>query len=379
MAGTIVVDRIESDGSYASTINVASKVNFTGGMQIGGQDTTFGGMRNRIINGAMMIDQRNAGASVALSGAPYILDRWQIQASEASKLTSQQSTTAPVGFKNSFQFTVVGTATPTSTQAYRLIHKIEGYNVADLGWGTVNAQPITLSFWVRSSVTGTFGAGVSNSNTDRSYLVNYTINQSNTWEYKTITVPGDTSGSWLTDSGLGLYLNWGLGIGPDRLSSAGSWQNGTYFSPTGSTNLLATNGATWYITGVQVEKGSVATPFEQRLYGQELAMCQRYFSTSYSGSAVGTATSTNAYYVPVIVTGSYQGLLVVFPVTMRTSPTVTSYSTGTGASGKFRNSSTDVTTAPGVATLNSMFIYAAGVSMTATSDLFAHYTASAEL
>jgi hypothetical protein len=319
MAGTIVVDRIESDGSYASTVNVASKVNFTGGMQIGGQDTTFAGMRNRIINGDMRIDQRNGGALVAgATGNIYGVDRFAVGVfgSGTGRISAQQSSTAPTGFVKSLVSTVTTADTsPSSIYGYCVFHRIEGNNTADLMWGTSNAQPVTISFWVRSSLTGNYVVSTVNNGVARGYSTTYTINAANTWEYKTITIPGDTTGTWETGTNAGIGLFFGLGGGSERQATLNSWYapSGTY-TPTdasGCVDWIATNGATFYITGVQLEKGSSATAFEQRMYGQELALCQRYYyrhSTAYNylPATVRLTTVVRSYFP--------------FPVEMRTSP-----------------------------------------------------------
>jgi hypothetical protein len=245
-------------------------------------------MRNRIINGAMVIDQRNAGAVYTMTGAlnAYILDRWKFWSNggggTGAVYTVQQSSTAPTGFSNSSVITVTGTSTISGTVYNAFAQVIEGYNVADLNWGATaasagqTAKSVTLSFWVRSSLTGTFGGALSNSAQDRSYPFTYTISSANTWEQKTITVAGDTSGTWLTTNGIGLYIFWSLGIGASYSGTAGAWAGTTYLSATGTTSLVATNGATLYITGVQLEAGTTASPFEYRQYGTELLLCQRY-------------------------------------------------------------------------------------------------------
>ncbi len=244
------------------------------------------GFKNRIINGAMVIDQRNGGASVTLpSGTTRTLDRWTLYSAESSKYSCQQnagSVTPPAGFVNYLGITSLAATTPATEDVYVVRQYIEGFNIADLAWGTANAKTITLSFWVRSSLTGTFGGALKNGSGDYSYPFTYTISQANTWEYKTLTVPGSTSGTWLTTNGLGLSLVFSLGSGSFYAGSAGSWSNNSYFTATGSTNVVGTNGATWYITGVQVEVGSLSTTFEYRDYGNELRMCQRYYE---SGSA----------------------------------------------------------------------------------------------
>jgi hypothetical protein len=329
MAGTIVVDRIESDGSYASTINVASKVNFTGGMQIGGQDTTFAGMRNRIINGAMMIDQRNGGALVAgAAGNIYGVDRFNtgVFGSGTGRISAQQSNTVPSnsGFVKSLINTVTtADASPSQYYGYCLQQKIEGYNIADLMFGTANAKTITLSFWVRSSIVGTYVVTISNENTDRGYSATYTILQANTWEQKTITVVGDTTGTWYTTTNAGIILTWGLGGGTGRQApSLNAWNSGaaggyTITDATGCVDWIATNGATFLLTGVQLEKGSSATPFEYRQYGTELALCQRYF-IQYQGDS-GNAAGLMGY----AESASSARFFASFPVAMRASPTTT--------------------------------------------------------
>lgn len=315
MAGTIVVDRIESDGSYASTINVASKVNFTGGMQIGGQDTTFAGMRNRIINGAMMIDQRQLGVQNSPSNASaYTVDRWKMY-STASKFSVQQSTLAPPGFKNSLLITSLSAYTPGATEEFEVYQYIEGLNMADFAWGTSSASPMTISFWVRSSLTGTFGGAFKNGAGTRTFPYSYTINQANTWEYKTIVIPGETTGVWTIDNTAQFQLFFDIGTGSTYKQPAGSWTTNFANGPTGGTNLISTNGATLYITGVQIEKGSVATPFENRLYGQELALCQRYYNiVPSSGSSwfAGVCWSTNRVLSALQANGPW----------MRATPTV---------------------------------------------------------
>ena len=239
------------------------------------------GFKNRIINGAMVIDQRNAGASVTLgSGGAYTLDRWRFYSGQASKLSVQQnagSVTPPAGFINYLGLTSLSAYSVLSTDSFTLQQKIEGLNVADLAWGTASAATVTLSFWVRSSLTGAFGGAIYNSAQTRSYPFSYTINSANTWEQKSVTIAGDTSGTWLTTNGTGIELAFSLGAGSTLSGTAGAWAGAYYAQPTGSTSVVGTNGATFYITGVQLEKGSTATSFDYRPYGTELSLCQRYY------------------------------------------------------------------------------------------------------
>ena len=197
------------------------KITFDDGTSIASGLSHF---RNRIINGAMEIDQRNAGASMVPVDA-YTLDRWEVREDTDGAVTIQQISDAPTGFKNSARITVT-TADSSLTTTQRLFFRqvIEGNNIADLAWGTASAKTITLSFWVKSSVTGTFSGALGNSGNARNYVFTYTINAANTWEYKTITIAGDTSGTWLTDTGAGVSVFFTLGSGPDyTTSSANSW------------------------------------------------------------------------------------------------------------------------------------------------------------
>jgi hypothetical protein len=275
------------------------------------------GFRNRIINGDMRIDQRNAGASVNVIGALYTLDRWVVLNGTDGACTVQQDTVAPSGFVNSLKYTTTtADASLTGTQASNVQQFIEGLNVSDLGWGTAAAQSITISFWVRSSLTGTFGGSLRNASSGRSYPFTYAISSANTWEYKTVSIPGDTTGTWLTNNGTGINLIFSMGAGPDRSGTAGAWNSNNNTGVTGAVSVVGTLSATWQITGVQLEVGSVATPFERRPFGAELALCQRYyeFGTSYTGGIFmcGDITSGSPYYATAR-----------FAVTKRANPTVT--------------------------------------------------------
>jgi hypothetical protein len=238
------------------------------------------GMVNRIINGACVIAQRTTGSltndsSVAL----YPVDRFFIYGNVSSKFTAQQnagSVTPPVGFTNYLGITSLSSYSVGASDANILGQGIEGFNIADLGWGTANAQPVTLSFWVRSSLTGTFGGAVQNNAQNRSYPFSYTISSANTWELKSITIVGDTTGTWVTNNGKGIQLTFGLGVGSTGSGTAGAWAASNFSSATGATSVVGTNGATFYITGVQLEKGSTATSFDYRPYGVEDILCKRY-------------------------------------------------------------------------------------------------------
>jgi len=233
-------------------------------------------MKNRLINGGMAIDQRNVGASVTANGG-YYLDRWEIEASQSSKLTIQQQTSVvPTGFTYATSIGSSSSYSVGTSDSFTYRQIMEGFNVADLGWGTANAQTVTLSFWVRSSLTGTFGGAFCNGDNDRSYPFTYTISAANTWEQKTVTVAGDTTGTWGKTNGRGIQVRFGLGAGSTYSGTAGAWTAGDKRTATGAVSVVGTNGATWYLTGVQFEIGSVATNFDYRPYGTELQLCQRY-------------------------------------------------------------------------------------------------------
>ena len=268
------------------------------------------GFRNRIINGDMRIDQRNNGASGTANG--YTVDRFAYFGSQASKGTWQRnagSVTPPASFTNYLGFTSSSAYTVGSTEEFELYQSVEGLNVADLGWGTASAQTVTLSFWVRSSLTGTFGGSFTNSGGSRSYPFSYTISAANTWELETITIPGDTTGTWLTTNGIGIAVNWGLGVGSTKSGTAGAWAGSYFTSATGATSVVGTNGATFYITGVQLEAGSVASPFERIDYGRQLIQCQRYYQRFFF-RAYQYSPSVDSFYSTVTL-----------PVVMRASPT----------------------------------------------------------
>ena len=286
------------------------------------------GFRNRIINGAMMIAQR--GTSAVTSSGSYPVDRFSITNTTDGAFSAQQDATAPTGFVNSLKYTVTtADSSLASTQVAFVRHKIEGTNVSDLAWGSASAKTVTLSFQVRSSVTGTFGGALRNSADDRSYPFTYSISSANTWETKSVTIAGDTSGTWLTTTGIGIQIIFSLGSGSSRVGTAGAWATAEYTGATGETNLMATLNATWYITGAQLEVGSVATPFERRDYGRELAMCQRY---AYKLGAISLAKMRELDRSRV---GFY-----VLPVEMRTAVTVPSISTTDAISVSISNQTT---------------------------------------
>lgn len=295
------------------------------------------GFKNRIINGAMVIDQRNNGASVTPNNS-YTLDRWAGANTQTSKFTVQQNAgavTPPLGFTKYLGVTSSSAFSVATTDTFLLRQAIEGFNTADLGFGAANASTVTLSFWVRSSLTGTFGGALVNGGTSfRAYPFSYTISVANTWEQKTVTIAGDTSGTWATDNNAGIELRLGLGSGSTFTGTAGSWQAGNFVQPTGTVSVVGTSGATFYITGVQLEKGSTATAFDYRDFGRELILCQRYLPVVTVTEYVGTGQCFSAVNARCSVQ---------FPVSARVAPTGLTNIGGISMSNSFGTTTGSVT------------------------------------
>jgi hypothetical protein len=312
-------------------------------------DSTFG-FKNRIINGAMVIDQRNAGASISAVDNAFAVDRWRIEdaAGSGSKGNVQQnqgSVTPPAGFTNYVGFTTTSAYSVGVNDTYAFQQRLEGFNTADLDFGKATAKTITLSFWVRSSLTGTFGGSLRNNAANRSYPFTYTITTANTWEYETITIAGDTTGTWVgATNGLGILLSLSLGAGTNRSGTAGAWNANNNYSATGAVSVVGTSGATFYITGVQLEVGSTATSFDTRSYGTELALAQRYYYQE------NYATGTYPFMLTAYNTTSVYGFVTKFPVTMRAVPTMSS-------SGSFQPTQKDSSSAGTVASITGLTSY----------------------
>jgi hypothetical protein len=324
---TVTVD----SGSLSASHSLAALSAIDGSSnQLPGAQQSF--LRNRIINGDMRIDQRNAGAAVTVNAAAtkyYAVDRFDGSGQTADGVyTLQQVTDAPTGFKNSLKATVTtADASIGASQVYNVTHRIEGYNVADLMLGISSTQQFTLSFWVKSSVTGAFGGSVGN-NVDLSNPFSYTISAANTWEYKTVTFTSPASGTWDYTTGSGLLVVWSLGGGTSTKGTAGTWANYPT-SPTGSVNLISTLSSTWQITGVQLEAGSAATPFERRQYGQEFALCQRY----YERLSLQQFISYNTSNVPDMITGPWSVQKRAAPTLAVSATTNINTATAFGTSG----------------------------------------------
>jgi hypothetical protein len=275
---------------------------------------TKDGTKNLIINGAKVIDQRNAGASVSGDGQ-FPVDRWKASKAGAGAFSMQQSSTAPSGFSHSVVCTVTTAATSiAASDEYSYRHFVEAFNFSHANWGTSSAYSVTLSFWVRSSVTGTYAVGFRNHVGNRTNPSTYTISSANTWEYKTITVAGDTTGTWEGASNLsGVGVIFSLGAGSNFQGTANTWNASGTWSTASATQWISNSGATFYITGIQLEVGDTATPFEHRSYGDEFARCQRYF--------IRNTQAVWQYAVDNLGSG-YGRSVYQFKTTMRTTPSV---------------------------------------------------------
>jgi hypothetical protein len=375
----------------ADTVTVNGTTNFVAAPTIGGVGLGMG-FKNRIINGAMMLDQRNAGASVTPASGDYTLDRYRVYMTQASKFTLQQNAgavTPPVGYGFYLGCTSSSAYSILSTDYFTLRQRIEGFNFADMAWGTANAATVTVSFWVRSSLTGTFGGVLANSAGNRSYPFSYTISAANTWEQKTVTIAGDTTGTWIgATNGVGAQLIFSLGAGSTYLATANAWTASEEYGVTGQVNVVATNAATWYITGVQLEKGSTATSFDYRPYGTELALCQRYFEKSYDIGVAPASAASFGYVCGKVASNTVASTenyaQTSFAVSKRAQPTVTLYGYG-GGSAKVSNyagtdqaANTGVVNTAGIAGFNAY--NNSGSSFTTSGNVVIyHWTAVAEL
>jgi hypothetical protein len=342
----------------------------------------YTGFKNRIINGDMTIDQRNNGGTFSISQAlaGFCVDRFSSSCTGATVATLQQSSVAPAGFNRSLSLTVTTPDTSvTGTDVVSLWQRIEGFNWADLGYGTASAQTSTLSFWVRASVTGNYGVRFSNSAYDRSYVAMYSISAANTWEYKTITIAGDTTGTWVgATNGAAIVVEFCLGTGSTyQTATVNAWQSGNFVATSAQTNLISTNGATFFLTGVQLERGQTATSFDVLPYTTELALCQRYCmrwlgNQNFENIAGGSFNAFNS-------TGA-QGAIST-PVTMRTTPTITFGTLGFTDVASINNSVSNVilTTANSGPNSLNLTITTTGLTTGRTGYLYANNSTSAFL
>jgi hypothetical protein len=310
ISGNIIGSQISSNTLSNTVFQTGSVENYMSAAGLG-----FG-MRNRIINGAMVIDQRNGGSAVTVNTVGiFSTDRWSnvARATGGGVYSAQQVSDAPTGYSNSLKLTVTTVDTSLGTLDYYFSwQKIEGFNTADLLFGTASAKTVTLSFWVKSNITGQFSAFLMNSAESYSYPFAYTINAANTWERKTLTFTGATAGTWVgATNGVGLIVGFGLANGTSLQGTSGAWAAAGYYGSTGDVNWMATLSNTFQYTGVQLEVGSQATSFDFRSIGTELALCQRYYQT------IGAISAIGSFYSSATVSGSF-----LFPIAMRSAPTV---------------------------------------------------------
>jgi hypothetical protein len=345
-------------------------------------DGAFQANKNLIINGAMQVAARGTSTSITTGGTYFSPDRFQIGITGVDQLaaTLSQSTTAPAGFSNSLKFEV--TTAETTLDADEIVtvrQKFEGQDLQRIAKGTSSAEQVTASFWVRSSNTGTYILELYDSDNTRQVSKSYTINSANTWEYKTITFPADTTGAFDNDNNLSLFFMFWLAAGSDYTSGTlnTSWASATSANRVvGQTNLIASTND-FYITGVQLEVGEQATPFEHRSFGDELARCERYYEKSWNNSDVpGTLTDNGAEFHQ-IDDGGLQRDMTKWRVKKRAAPTVTIYNPSTGTTGEVRtNANTNFSTTVYAASEGSCFL---GYTPSSGQFLKYHYEADAEL
>jgi len=330
------------------------------------RDLVSAGRKNMIINGDMRISQRFGTTATTISSGNFVIDRYRCEDNTAASTTHQQVTDAPPGFHNSLKVTVTGTDTTVNAGDFHYFrHIIEGNNINHLNWGSSNAKTVTLSFWVKSSVPGNHGASLWNNAFNRSFPFLYTISIANTWEYKTITVPGCPDGTWETGINRGINIGFVQSVGSSYTGTPNQWNSAGDVGPTNHVNLTATNGATWYITGIQLEVGKNATEFEHRSIGEELALCQRYYTQA------NTASSGYPLLYFMQYSSSYRMLVADFPTTMRAAPSF-QVTMGTGADSTGLTQSYNTSPHQGKAYVNV-------ASTSANASWIWKYTADAEL
>jgi hypothetical protein len=351
------------------------------------------GFRNRIINGDMRIDQRNEGASVTAlnSAVKYIVDRFSCITQSQASSTMQRVVDAPAGFINSLKYTNGTGGTPAVGEFNQLVQPIEGNNISDASFGTANAKTITVSFWVKSSLTGTFGFVIDNSpGTPRNYIAQYTINAANTWEYKTAVIPGDTTVTWATGNTAGMRVVWDLGSGTNTEGTANVWSANNYRRVSGNVRVTATTSATWQVTGVQLEIGNAATEFERRPFGAEFSLCERYFEKN-TPNKPGTANDSTGLWPMgrTTISSGVHYLRILFRTVKRTTVhtmTIMPYTTpantgrvsesGTGVDQAASSGSPQTVTERGFNLAN---LSGGALNISANESIYFTWTADAEL
>jgi hypothetical protein len=381
---------IQKNGGDVITFDANNNATFAGNVVTTGTVVSGSamGMRNRIINGDMRIDQRNAGATTSTTNG-YTLDRFYFYSDISGVATTvQQVSDAPTGFTNSLKVTASTGATAGTGKQSVIGQSIEGYNISDLAWGTASAKTITISFWVKSSLTGTFAGNLQNAAPNRDYVFTYAISAANTWEYKTITIVGDTSGTWGTSNGIGLVVYFNMGSNQSGFAgTANTWSSSIFRTVTGAVELLQTTGATWQITGVQLEIGTSATPFERRIYSTELTLCQRYYENSYdTGTAVGTNIgndSQSRHTIAVVSNSKAWSIGTPYKVKKRTNPSVTLYNrAGTSGQwfwGTYGVNEASSSTIIAASCQNELQVIYTSSYPSGTNGGYGHFTADAEL
>ena len=307
------------DSDTRLTINAQGDATFSGivttttGQFVTPNTTGSLAARNRIDNGAMEISQRG-GSEITINGSTEqcLIDRWFARSEPGDSFLYDQDGSAPYGFKSCLKFNCASTSSGGSNELHTITQAIEGNMIADFGFGGGSARGMAISFWVKSSLTGTFGGAVQNSARNYSYPFSYNIGSADSWEYKTIIIPGPTSGTWLNDTNVGIRLIFDMGSGSSFRGTAGAWTASDKRGVSSAVSPMQTSNSVWRVTGVQLEMGPAATPFEYVGYDRELQNCQRYFQFIGAGFIAAARGASSSMYLY-----SY-----TCPVNLRASPTI---------------------------------------------------------
>ena len=354
----------------------------------GGASGSRGASNNVLINPSMEIDQENEGDTVLLVNATtqYIVDGWVTNyAGAISGATSGRVVDGPAGFTNSLLFLNGTGAAVGAGDFLKMVQFIEANNITDWQMGTATAQQLWLSFWIKSSIAPYVGCGsLRNAAFDRSYCFNFNITNAGAWEKKIIAIPGDTTGTWVTTgAGIGARVAITAAAGSAYHGAPNVWSAGNFFGTASCTNtIMSTNGATFQVTGVQLEAGPSPSSFVRRPFGEELALCQRYYEKSYDpGVKLGDASVPDGFSFvysvgPVAITA---GTSVEFKVSKRVNSTITMYSQFDGIAGKVFDASNNVNVNPGIVSVGQESFSWAAIFSANSTNLQAHWVADARL
>ena len=377
---TLNVNAIDKESGSTLTLGTSgTTVDIPSGATLdldGASVTGYRTGRNLIINGTMQVAQRGTQTGQGGSNVYSAVDRWEFASNSAARVTTSQDTSGLGNFSNSLKIdcTTADTSIAVSDQA-GIRTKLESQDLQHLLWGTASAKTLTLRFTVSSPKAGIHCVQAYNRDAGYSYVQEFTVTSANTAEEFTVTIPGDTSNGFANDNGAGLEICFPLHNGTDWQTTSGSWQSGNFFSTSNQQNLLDDVANNFYLTGIQLEVGSVATPFEHEFFGDTVAKCQRYYCKSYNldiPPQTNNSAGRHYFYLSPNTANGNKGSIVTFPVQMRSSPSVTIYNEASGTAGVFNNGSAATVIVQGQ---RSFLAY----GTTTSNGLWAHWVADSEL